>query len=233
MESSDDVSSAKRYCSTGFSPGPHRDKRQKLSDVDDHTNPFAISDVVVRIEHGKFGSVTKEIEALVARKMQILGPYFAKYPGLVDQLINVVTDHDEDTAMFEDQLDNGLTYHNVIDSEGKDVSAAPIPVIHIDSDVEDDGDERSIVPYHEALAEEDDRHNKSIVPFHEASKEEDDRHNISIVPFHEASKEEDDRQKNLLFHFMKLQKRKMINKKNLLLRFMKLCCRDKLHHLLL
>ena len=185
----------------GFSPGPHRDKRQKLSDVDDHTNPFAISDVVVRIEHGKFGSVTKEIEALVARKMQILGPYFAKYPGLVDQLINVVTDHDEDTAMFEDQLDNGLTYHNVIDSEGKDVSAAPIPVIHIDSDVEDDGDERSIVPYHEALAEEDDRHNKSIVPFHEASKEEDDRHNISIVPFHEASKEEDDRQKKSVVPF--------------------------------
>ncbi|XP_068496666.1 protein CHROMATIN REMODELING 35-like [Phaseolus vulgaris] len=201
MESSDDVSSAKRYCSTGFSPGPHRDKRQKLSDVDDHTNPFAISDVVVRIEHGKFGSVTKEIEALVARKMQILGPYFAKYPGLVDQLINVVTDHDEDTAMFEDQLDNGLTYHNVIDSEGKDVSAAPIPVIHIDSDVEDDGDERSIVPFPEASEEEDDRHNKSIVPFHEASKEEDDRHNISIVRFHEASKEEDDRQKKSVVPF--------------------------------
>lgn len=144
---------------------------------------------MVRIEHGKFGSVTKEIEDLVAIKMQILGPYFAKYPVLVNEFRNVVTDHDEDTTKFEDQQDTGLTYHDVIDLEvenfEKDVRAAPVPVIHIDSDGEGDEDKNAIVPFHEASEVEDDRHNKSIVPFHEASKEKDDRQNKSIVQFHE------------------------------------------------
>ncbi|CAJ1978136.1 unnamed protein product [Sphenostylis stenocarpa] len=170
MESYVDVLSPKCSRSTGFSPGPG--KRQKLSNVVDHTNPFAISDVVVRIENKKFGSVTKDIEALVARKMQILGPYFAKYPGLVNQLMNVVNDHDEDTLMLEDDRGTCLTHSNVVDFEGENTEkyfqAAPIPaVIRIDSDEEYDGDKNSIVPFHEASEEVDDRHDKSIVPFHE------------------------------------------------------------------
>ena len=188
----------------GFSPGTDTCKRHKLSNVVDHTNPFAVSDVG-RIEHGEFGSVTGEIEELVARKMQVLGPYFAKYPRLVNQCTNVVNDEDEDTSKFQDQLNTGLTYHNVKDLEGensgKDVHSAPIPVvihiesesdvepipvvIHIESesDVEDDVHQKSIVPFHEALEEEDDRHNKSIVLFHEALGEEDDR---CIIPFREV-----------------------------------------------
>ncbi|WVZ03501.1 hypothetical protein V8G54_024307 [Vigna mungo] len=168
--------SAKRCRSTESSSSPDIGKRQKLSDVADHSNASAILDVVVHTEHGKYGSVTKEIEDLVAIKMQILGPYFAKYPGLINQFMNVVTDHDEDT---------GLTYHNVIDLTGgnieKSVHAAPVPVIHIDSDVEDDGDKKAIVPFHEASEVEDDIHNKSIVPFNEASEEDDYRQNKSIV----------------------------------------------------
>jgi len=174
----------------GFSAGTDTGKRHKLSNVVDHTNPFAVSDVR-RIESGEFGSVTGEIEDLVARKMQVLGPYFAKYPRLVNQWMDVVNDEDEDTIKFEDQLDSGLTYHNVKDSEGensgKDVRAAPIPVvIHIESDVEDDVHQKSIVPFYEASEEEDDKLNKSIVLFHETSREEDDRHDKCMVPLHEV-----------------------------------------------
>lgn len=162
----------------GSSSSPDRGKRQKLSDVADHSNASAISDVVVHTEHGKYGSVTKEIEDLVAIKMQILGPYFAKYPGLVNEFMNVVTDHDKDT---------GLTYHNVIDltEENIEKNVHAATVIHIDSDVEDDGDKKAIVPFHEALKVEDDIHNKSIVPSHEASEEEDYRQNKSIAQFEE------------------------------------------------
>ncbi|XP_022634657.1 protein CHROMATIN REMODELING 35-like isoform X2 [Vigna radiata var. radiata] len=180
MKSSVDyVLSAKRRRSIGSSSSPDRGKRQKLSDVADHSNASAISDVVVHTEHGKYGSVTKEIEDLIAIKMQILGPYFAKYPVLVNEFMNVVTDHDKDT---------GLTYHNVIDLTGENIEKKvhAATVIHIDSDVEDDGDKKAIVPFHEALKVEDDIHNKSIVPFHEASEEEEDyRQNKSIAQFEE------------------------------------------------
>lgn len=192
----------------GFSPDPDRGKRQKLSNVVEHGNPFAVTDVLDRIEHGKYGSVTKDIEALFARRMKVLGPYLAKYPKL-NQLIHAVIDRDEEILKSEDQQVTGLTHQNVIDLETpklevqqitgltlqnvidlegenteKDVHAAQIHgLIHIDSDEEDDGDKKSIVPYE--ASDEDGRDKKIIVPY-EASNEEDDRDKKSFVAFHEV-----------------------------------------------
>ncbi|KAK7405489.1 hypothetical protein VNO78_06833 [Psophocarpus tetragonolobus] len=190
-----------RIPSLRFSPGPDTGKRQKLSNDVDHRNPFAITEVLDGVEHGKYGSVTKDIEALVARKMQILGYYFAKYPRLVNQSLK--TDHDKETPKFKDQKVIGLTHQNVIDLEEenteKDVDViaqptAPVPVvIHIDSDEEDNKDTKMIFPFHEALDIEDDRDEKSVVPFKEASDTEDDRDKKSS-PF-EASDTKDDADK--------------------------------------
>ncbi|XP_020214228.1 protein CHROMATIN REMODELING 35 [Cajanus cajan] len=168
MESSVDVLAAKRSLPNGFSPSPDRHKRLKFSgdslpfpahdknsNVVEYSNPYAISYVLDRLESGKFGSVTKDIEALTARKMQILGPYFAKYPVLVNQLLKVVTNNDEETPKLENQQVTGLTNQNVIYLEGehtkKDVPAAPNPVVIIDSDEEEDRDQKSVVPYHEVV----------------------------------------------------------------------------------
>ncbi|WVZ03503.1 hypothetical protein V8G54_024309 [Vigna mungo] len=147
----------------GFSPDPGRDKRLKISsyslsysahdktsNVVDYNNPFAISDVLDNLESGKFGSVTKDIEDLIAQKMKILGPYFVKYPILVDQW-----KHDEETPKLENQLVTVSTDQNVIDLEEehtrKDVPATQDPIVIIDSDDEDDGDEKSMVPFHEVV----------------------------------------------------------------------------------
>ncbi|XP_028186576.1 protein CHROMATIN REMODELING 35-like [Glycine soja] len=220
MESSVDALASKRSRSSGFSPDPDRGKRQKLSNVVEHGNPFAVTDVLDRIEHGKYGSVTKDIEALFARRMKVLGPYLAKYPKL-NQLIHAVIDRDEETLKSEDQQVTGLTHQNVIDLETpklevqqitgltlqnvidlegenteKDVHAAQIHgLIHIDSDEEDDRDKKSIVPY-EASDEKDGRDKKIIVPY-EASDEEDGRDKKIIVPY-EASDEEDGRDKKII-----------------------------------
>ncbi|XP_027354987.1 protein CHROMATIN REMODELING 35 [Abrus precatorius] len=174
MESAVDVLTAKRLSPTGFSldglkrlklssdspPYPAHDKIEpktpQNSNVVEYSNPFVISDVLDRLESGKFGSVTKDIEALIARKMQILSPYFGKYPRLVSQLLKVVTNHDEGTPKWvqvtgvSDELDQ-----KVIDLEGehikKDVPAAPNPVVIIDSDEEDDNDKKSILSFHEVM----------------------------------------------------------------------------------
>ncbi|KHN19463.1 DNA repair protein rhp54 [Glycine soja] len=175
MESADDVSASKRPLPTGFSPGPDGPKRLRLSsdslpypacdqiepktpkipNVVDYSNPFAITDILDRLENGKFGSVTKDIEALIALKMQIMGPYFAKYPILVNQLLKVVTHHDEETPKLENQQVTGLTHQSVIDLEGeyteKDVPAVPNTVVIIDSDEEDDRDKKSVIPFHEVV----------------------------------------------------------------------------------
>lgn len=84
--------------------------------------------------------------------MQILGPYFAKCPRLVSQLLRVVTDHDEETPNMENKNVTGLQHRNVIDLDSdredteKDVLApkrgynvTAVPFI-IDSDEEDDKD---------------------------------------------------------------------------------------------
>lgn len=164
------------FVKPGFSPDPDRGKRQKLSNVVEHGNPFAVTDVLDRIEHGKYGSVTKDIEALFARRMKVLGPYLAKYPKL-NQLIHAVIDRDEEILKSEDQQVTGLTHQNVIDLETpklevqqitgltlqnvidlegenteKDVHAAQIHgLIHIDSDEEDDRDKKSVIPFHEVV----------------------------------------------------------------------------------
>lgn len=169
MEPSVDVvSSAKRPRQMGFSSDPGGDKRLKVSSyslpysthdktsyVVDYSNPFAISDVLDSLESGKFGSVTKDIEDLIAQKMQILGPYFVKYPILVDQWEKAVMKLDEEIPKLENQLVTVWTHQNVIDLEGehtrKDLPATQNHVVIIDSDEEDDRDEKSMVPFHEVV----------------------------------------------------------------------------------
>lgn len=145
------------FLKPGISPEAKGCKRLKAnsSNIVEYSNPFAISDVLNRIDSGKFGSVTKDIEALISRKMQILGPYFARYPRLVNQSLKVVMNPDEETHnKFENNEDTGSS--NVIDLEEKhiekDVPAAPpLPVVILDSDEEDDRDHKSFLPFHEVV----------------------------------------------------------------------------------
>lgn len=145
------------FLKPGFSPEGHKRLKSSSdgppysasSNVVDYSDPFAISGVLDRFDSGRFGSVTKDIEALTARKMQILGPYFAKYPTLVNQLLKVVTNQGEETHKLEIEQVTGLA-QNVVDLEGerikKDVPAAPVVII--DSD---DEDQKSDFPFREVV----------------------------------------------------------------------------------
>ncbi|KAF8377898.1 hypothetical protein HHK36_031286 [Tetracentron sinense] len=52
------------------------------SKVMDYSDPFSVPNLLEGFDCGKYGSVTKEIEALRARKMQMLNPLYAMYPSL-------------------------------------------------------------------------------------------------------------------------------------------------------
>jgi len=114
------------------------------ANVVDYTNPHAIAEVLNSLEGGKYGSVTKDIDALITRKMQILGPYFAQHPSLVNKYLKGVTDHEE-THPSENIKVTGMSHQNVINFDSdrwhsqKDVAApkremnvpaAPIPIFH-------------------------------------------------------------------------------------------------------
>ncbi|XP_045791762.1 protein CHROMATIN REMODELING 35-like [Trifolium pratense] len=166
---------AKRTASTGISSEEEYKKLKLSSDtlphsahgnVVDYKNPDVISDVIHRLESGKYGSVTKDIEALITQKMQTLGPYFAKYPILINKLLKVVSNHEEENHNPENKKVTGMSNHNVIDldlDEGdierdvlapkreKNVPAAPFPVVIIDSDEEDDRDQTCFLPFHEVI----------------------------------------------------------------------------------
>ncbi|XP_042517614.1 protein CHROMATIN REMODELING 35-like [Macadamia integrifolia] len=56
-------------------------KDEKTSKVD-VSDPFALPNWLEGLDRGKYGSVSKDIEDLLARKMQLLNPLLAKYPIL-------------------------------------------------------------------------------------------------------------------------------------------------------
>ncbi|XP_074286198.1 protein CHROMATIN REMODELING 35-like isoform X1 [Silene latifolia] len=94
-------------------------KRQKLpnggkdSRVTDYSDPFAFTNLLQCLDTGKYGSVTKEVHALIARQMQLSNALFLLYPEL--------------------ENDPGPE-----DAEAKSVAPATDHVFIIDSDEEDD-----------------------------------------------------------------------------------------------
>lgn len=86
--------------------------------------------------------------------MQVLGPFFAKFPKLVTQSLKVVVNHDEESNKLENKKGTIMSHDKVIDLEEertkKDASAAQ-PVVIIDSDEEDDRDKNSSLPFNEVM----------------------------------------------------------------------------------
>ncbi|KAG9443940.1 hypothetical protein H6P81_015280 [Aristolochia fimbriata] len=52
------------------------------SKVIDYSDPFALPNMLEELEGGRYGSETKEIKALCARRMELLGALYALYPSL-------------------------------------------------------------------------------------------------------------------------------------------------------
>lgn len=98
--------------------------------VVDFSNPLATRDFLDSLDSGKYGSVTKEIEAILAQKMRVLYPYFEMFPSLTEKFLS---------------MDRSGSKNDVIDLDDDDDLAqevtppkTPLPVITIESDEEDE-----------------------------------------------------------------------------------------------
>ena len=121
-------------------------KPKTASNVVDFSDPFAIQDLLDQLDCGKFGSVTKDIEALFAPKMQTLYPYFGKYPTLINKYFDMDKNKANEASRLESQQATQLARDNVIDLEDdcvtNDAPTKSFAIITIDSDEEDREDRR-------------------------------------------------------------------------------------------
>ncbi|KAM3695383.1 hypothetical protein ACJW31_07G127400 [Castanea mollissima] len=159
-------SNGKDYGRTVFSTNKHNESEQKKPKVSpqviDYSDPFAIPDLLESIDCGKYGSVTKDIKALIARKMQTLNPYFAKYPALSDTFLEAEKNQSKEASKEATRLPD----NHVIDLEDdctvndakaislqhvNDAKALSHPVVVIDSDEEDNGCQNHFVPFPEVV----------------------------------------------------------------------------------
>ncbi|XP_060667483.1 protein CHROMATIN REMODELING 35 isoform X2 [Ziziphus jujuba] len=101
-------------------------KPRTASRVIDFSDPFAIPNLLEGFDSGRYGSVTKQIEELCARKLQALNPLFIKFPTLTSKPI--------------ESVDNYIDLEDDCIVDEAPPPAAPLPVVIIDSDEEDKED---------------------------------------------------------------------------------------------
>lgn len=115
-------------------------KRIKFSDgggerarIFDFSDPSAVPELLDSINSGKYGSVTKDVEALVARKMQIMNCLYTISPDLEFKSLDTRYDANGEVS--------GLMSNNVVDLdslEAKCITPRHDPVLIIESDEEED-----------------------------------------------------------------------------------------------
>ncbi|PON77400.1 Helicase ARIP [Trema orientale] len=124
-------------------------KATTASKVDNFSDSSFIQKLVDGLNSGKFGSVTKDIEAFLARKRRTPSPYFEDKNKVkpASKSVNEKTTHLAREIVFVD-LEN--------ESAADEIQTAPIPIITIDSDGEEGKDWRQPYPC------EDDALNKPL-----------------------------------------------------------------------
>lgn len=104
-------------------------KKYCMSNIIDYSDPSSVSYLMDELDHGKFGSVTREIEALIALRMEILNPLYTMFPDLLTRPLNGVETEENDTKVID---------VDVVDETKKAILYAhsPLPVVIVDSDEE-------------------------------------------------------------------------------------------------
>ncbi|PSS19109.1 Protein CHROMATIN REMODELING like [Actinidia chinensis var. chinensis] len=140
---------------------PEQKKARTDLKVIDYSDPFAVPNLLEELDGGKFGSVTKEIKDLLARRRQMLDALFAMHPTLVDVEKRLMR---EASKVKQPATPSGG--HDVIelddDGDENDVPAGRLtivqpvnlpkrPVVVIDSDDEEPGNQRSFVPPYQQI----------------------------------------------------------------------------------
>ncbi|KAL6341224.1 hypothetical protein AAG906_032342 [Vitis piasezkii] len=156
LEAAGEYNSTKHKRIRTFDENMHSEPKQKrqkaVSNVVDYSDPFAIPNLLEGLDAGKFGSMTKEIEALCARRMQMLHPYYVMYPSLSYMSTDLGKQQSKKASKLVNRHASHLGHEDVIDLEddhivydvptATSVADAALPVVIIDSDDEESGDQK-------------------------------------------------------------------------------------------
>ncbi|GMH23587.1 hypothetical protein Nepgr_025430 [Nepenthes gracilis] len=131
-----------------------RNKRMKLSHDQrdsstkciDYSDPFAVRGLLESVTTGKYGSVTKDVEALLSRKIQLLNSLFALHPKVKCMMPDMIHSLGREASEL---MNKSLV--NLEDVSGTAIVSSAAPVVIIDSDDDDAGEQRPSYPFQEIL----------------------------------------------------------------------------------
>ncbi|KAE8659466.1 serine/threonine-protein kinase AFC1-like [Hibiscus syriacus] len=151
-------SDSKDYDST-FSAANLQDDDEKKkpkgsADVIDYSDPFAYAKMLETFDAGgKYGSVTKDFEALITRNTQLVSKLLALHPCLSSMVVNVEKTPRKEASKVPSRQLSHLSQNNFIDLEddsvGNDTTSSPVVIL--DSDDEDNRHPRPLHPVQEIV----------------------------------------------------------------------------------
>lgn len=106
----------------------------------DYSDPFAIHDLLERLDNGRYGSVTKDIESLINRKVQVLNPLLCLFPSLGNELCSKGMSLGEDKHNVIDLNDDDDAVVDDASVRNDSLAKGGMPVVIIDSDDEESND---------------------------------------------------------------------------------------------
>ncbi|OMO75591.1 hypothetical protein COLO4_25995 [Corchorus olitorius] len=137
-----------------------KEKPKVSANVIDYSDPFAVSNMLETFNTGgKYGSVTKDIEALISRNMHLVNKVLALHPGL-SNVLNLFDDVEKsprkkETSKLPSRQLAHLSRNNFIDLEDDSVengiSSTQSAVVILDSDDEDNRNTRPLHPVQEII----------------------------------------------------------------------------------
>ncbi|RWW38696.1 hypothetical protein BHE74_00056051 [Ensete ventricosum] len=102
------------------------------SKVIDYSNDFALTNLLERLEDGKYGSVTKEYEALHAQRMQVINFLSALRPSIASRTFQGCASTSANLSTRQNQMKSGQhgdnLSHDIIDLEVDTMEDAASPV---------------------------------------------------------------------------------------------------------
>ncbi|CAL5377130.1 unnamed protein product [Camellia sinensis] len=129
---------------------PRLKKAKTSSKVIDYSDPFAVPNLLESLDSGKYGSVTKEIKDLIDRRRQTLNTYFGLDPTLMDVEVNLARGASKENLPATPSAQKDVI-DLVDDDVANDVPVERLPIVVIDSDDEETGDQKSLYPYREIV----------------------------------------------------------------------------------
>ncbi|EOX97926.1 PREDICTED: protein CHROMATIN REMODELING 35 isoform X2 [Theobroma cacao] len=136
---------------------PGKPRHETVSpNVVDYSDPCAVSSMLETFNTGgKYGSVTKDLEALISRNMQLVSKVLALHPCLSNVLADVEKSPRKEASQLPSRQLAHLSRTNFIDLEDESaesgITSMASPVVILDSDDEDSRSRRPLHPVQEIV----------------------------------------------------------------------------------